>query len=88
MYIYKYIYIYICTYIYIYIYIFIFFFEGEFSAPVDLVKTEISVEGKKIGAIIGPKGVTLHGIQGKLNFFLSLYLGIYIYVYICIGIYR
>lgn len=37
----------------------------EPSAPIDFAKAEISVEGKKIGSIIGPKGVTLHGIQGK-----------------------
>ena len=29
------------------------------------MKSEISVESKKIGMVIGPKGVTLHGIQGK-----------------------
>lgn len=31
--------------------------------PVDSVKAEISVNQKKIGTIIGPKGVTLHAIQ-------------------------
>ena len=31
--------------------------------PADFAKTEIPVDSKKIGSIIGPKGVTLHGIQ-------------------------
>ena len=31
--------------------------------PADFVKSEMSVDSKKIGIIIGPKGVTLHGIQ-------------------------
>ena len=39
---------------------------SEPSQPADFVKTEISVESKKIGVIIGHKGVTLHGIQGAL----------------------
>lgn len=37
----------------------------EPSQPADYVKTEVTVESKKIGIIIGPKGVTLHGIQGE-----------------------
>ena len=37
----------------------------EPSQPVDFMKSEISVESKKIGMVIGPKGVTLHGIQGE-----------------------
>lgn len=36
---------------------------SEPAVPVDFVKAEISVDAKKIGVIIGPKGVTLHGIQ-------------------------
>ena len=38
---------------------------SEPSLPADYVKTEVTVESKKIGIIIGPKGVTLHGIQGE-----------------------
>lgn len=36
---------------------------SEPAVPVDFVKAEIPVDAKKIGVIIGPKGVTLHGIQ-------------------------
>ena len=36
----------------------------EPAAPIiELVKTTITVEGKKMGAIIGPKGSTLHALQ-------------------------
>jgi hypothetical protein len=35
----------------------------EPAVPKDFVKAEISVSQKKIGTIIGPKGITLHGIQ-------------------------
>lgn len=37
--------------------------DKEPAVPVDFVKAEISVNQKKIGTIIGPKGITLHGIQ-------------------------
>ena len=37
---------------------------AEPTGPVDSVKTEISVDSKKIGVVKGTKGVTLLGIQG------------------------
>lgn len=36
----------------------------DLGGPVDAVRSDITVESKKIGIIIGPKGATLHGIQG------------------------
>jgi KH domain len=37
--------------------------SSEPLIPVDFVKSEITVDAKKVRAIIGTKGVTLHGIQ-------------------------
>ena len=33
------------------------------AVSADFIKSDISIDSKKIGIIIGPKGVTLHGIQ-------------------------
>ena len=37
--------------------------SDEPAVAVDVSRNEITVDSKKIGSIIGPKGVTLHGIQ-------------------------
>ena len=37
--------------------------QGIPAVSADFVKNDISIDSKKIGIIIGPKGVTLHGIQ-------------------------
>ena len=57
----------------------------DLGGPVDAVRSDITVESKKIGIIIGPKGATLHGIQGTQRAHFMIMLTCTLLLYSLIG---